>query len=183
MIVAAVFLIISPMLGLVLAQEDFSITCPDDEEPVIDLDCQRRRVLNPDASCTLLYCSGDNVPGAGPEFTDAFEFNIFNFFNVKIRVNSAQTVASLLYIGAMGFLGFCAIAAVGLGVYGAYRRSSPKDEDIAASAKILTNVLVGLILIVMSLVFSQLVASLLGLGSLTQMVDISPIFADEPVQI
>ncbi len=172
MVVAmAAFMLVARPQPVSAACTDFA--CTGCTNPKIDLVCQRNRLLDPNSKCTLLYC-GDN---GGTSSTPGNQSLNVNFFGVTIKVETDKQVATLIYVLFSFFLGAVAIAVTVLGVYGAYLRSKAESaDDIAKSTKLLTNVIIGLILIVVSLVIAQLVASFLGIQSLDKLVDFSGIF-------
>jgi hypothetical protein len=147
--------------------------CPGCKDTKVDFTCQRERLLNPSANCKLVYCADStNTPPTQQTRT----VNV-NFFGVNMSIDEDKQVATFIYIIFSFFFGFVALALTLLGVYGAFLRSkaeSPDDE--AKAAKLLTNAIVGLILIVLSLVIAQLIASALGIGSLDKLVDFSGVF-------
>lgn len=157
-------------------------TAGKDIPPKVDLVCQRQRLISPCSPeqaardntkcCTLLYCSGDPVKSQiGNKVLNV------NFFGVDLRFDEDKQVATLIYVLFSFFLAFVAIALTLLGVYGAFLRSrSATADDAAKASKLLTNAVVGLILIVFALVFAQLIASFLGIGNLDELVDFSGVF-------
>ena len=142
---------------------------PNCASPKIDLTCQRNRLIDPKTVCTLLYCA-DTVPCVSAQKD---KVNV-NFFGVDFHFDSDKEITSLVYIGFSLFLGVVAVAITGLGVYGAYLRSKAESPDDAAkAAKVLTNALIGLVLIVLAAVIAHLVANALGVQSLDQLISTS----------
>ena len=145
------------------------------DNPKIDLTCQRNRLVDPSTDCHLLYCA-DDAPAGGVGCLTKDKLNV-NFFGVDFHYDTDKGVASLIYVLFTVFLGFVAVAVSLLGVYGAFlrsRASSPDDE--AKAAKLLTNAVIGLILIVVAVVIAQLVACALGVESLDQLISFGGAF-------
>lgn len=160
-------------------QEQVCSRCGDDSEPEVNLTCQRARIFDPQSSyansCDLCICPGDN-PDNNPGDSTTVDLNIFG---INFRLNSAHAVSQLIYLGFMFFFGVIAIATVGLGVYGAVKRSQSEDEDnIATSQKIITNAIIGFILVIVGILGAQLVASFLGVGTINEIVDLNGIFGN-----
>lgn len=144
-------------------------TCPGGAEPKVDFACQREKIFNPQASCDLCLCPGEE--GITEETFDV------NLFGVVFRINSAQSFTHIIYLGFSFFLGIIAIATVGYAVYGAYKRSIAENEDqIAEAQKIITSAIAGLALVVVGIVLAQVVAAFLGVPSLNESVDFTRIF-------
>lgn len=147
--------------------------CTDCENPKVDLTCQRKRLVDPTDSCTLLYCGDSQAkpPELGSETVS------FNFFGVTIRMNSSRQLETILYVIFTLFLGVVAIGTVAYGIYGAFKRAGAQSaDDVASAVKIMQNALVGFLIAGLALLIAQLVASFIGVGSLTQVFDLSNIF-------
>jgi len=150
------------------AQTCSDYSCTDCENPKVDLVCQQRRLIDPsDTSCTLMYCAdGGNKPT-----TETPDVLNLNFFGVTIRLNSDQALASVLYLIFSFILAIALIATVFLGVLAAVNRArAEKDEDIAKAQKTMTNAITGFVLFGVSLVIVQIVATVIGVGSIFDMV-------------
>lgn len=164
-------LLLIPTQSRVSAQ-DVCTKCPGGGEPRIDFECQRRKILDPKAGCDVCLCTGESNASTG----DAFDLN---FFGIKLRLRSDAALAQILYLGFSVFLGVVAFVVVGLGIYGSVKRSrSETDDDIAAAQKIITNAVVGFIIIVISLLVVQLVASFLGLGSINEIATLPDLISE-----
>jgi len=175
------FLIIVVFSSLImLPQAAFASGCTDFrcngcENPKVDLVCQRKRLLDPNANCTLLYC-GDNTTTSPTQSSKVVDVN---FFGINMHVEEDKQVATFIFVLFSFFFGFVALALTLLGIYGAFLRSRAESaDDEAKASKLLTNAVVGLILIVLSLVIAQLIASALGIGSLDKLVDFSGVFSN-----
>lgn len=134
----------------------------------IDFACQRKRLVNPSDLCCLYVCPGNQSVGQGDEIIDV------NIFGINIRARDGALLQTLLFVGFNSFLGVVAIVLTFLGIGAAINRANAQsDDDIAKASKTITNAFVGLVMIVLSFVAAQLLASFLGLGSLNDMVDFS----------
>lgn len=152
--------------------QDVCTKCPDGSDPKIDFECQRQKILNPKASCDVCLCAGESNPSSA----EAFDLN---FFGINLRLRSDAALAQILYLGFSVFLGIVAFVVVGLGIYGAVKRSNAEtDDDIAAAQKIITNAVIGFIMIVVSLLVVQLVASFLGLGSINEIATLPDLISE-----
>lgn len=154
-------------------------TCEGDVEPQVNFTCQRAKLFDPDSSyaqsCDLCICPGD-APNDDPGDATTIDLNIFG---INFRLNSTKAVSQLIYLGFLFFLGVIALATIGLGIYGAVKRSQSEDEDnIAQSQKIITNAIIGFVLVIVGILGAQLVATFFGVGSLNEIVDLNPIFGD-----
>lgn len=165
-------LLILPTFAPVAADQDVCQKCADGSTPRIDFECQRRKILDPNAACSVCLCTGDSNSSTG----DAFDLN---FFGIKLRLRSDAALGQLFYLGFSAFLGVVAFVVVGLGLYGAVKRSRAETEDdIAAAQKIITNAVVGFIMIILSLLIVQLVASFLGLGSINEIATLPDLISE-----
>lgn len=152
-------------------------TCGDGKAAQVNFTCQRARLFEPDSSfartCELCYCGG-SVPGTDP----TGEILNLNIFGITLKLNSAFALSQVIYLGFTFFFGVIALAAVGLGIYGAVKRAQAEGEDdIATAQKIITNAIIGLVMVVVSILIAQLLAALLGVGTLNEIVDFSPLFS------
>jgi len=149
------------------AQTCSDYSCEGCENPKVDLVCQQRRLIDPDDPCTLMYCADDG----GKPTTETPDALNLNFFGVTIRLNSDQALASVLYLIFSFILAIALIATVFLGVMAAVNRArAEKDEDISKAQKTMTNAITGFILFGVSLVIVQIVATVIGVGSIFDMV-------------
>lgn len=150
------------------AQTCTDYSCTGCENPKVDLVCQQRRLIDPgDESCTLMYCADDG----GKPTTETPDALNLNFFGVTIRLNSDQALASLLYLIFSFILAIVLIATVVIGIIAAVNRArAEKDEDISKAQKTMTNAIIGFVIFGVSLVIVQIVATVIGVGSIFDMV-------------
>lgn len=154
-------------------------TCGGGAEPQVNFTCQRAKIFDPDSAyakgCDLCICPGEKPDN---DTKDATTVDL-NIFGINFRLNSTRAVSQFIYLLFMFFMGVIAIATVVYGIYGAVKRSQSEDEEnIAASQKIITNAIVGFILVIVGILGAQLVANFLGVGTLNEIVDLSRIFGD-----
>lgn len=148
--------------------------CLGCENPKINLNCQRQKFLDPNTQCTLFYCA-DN----GEVPTDVESTIRVNLFGVYIRLNNERAFSQMIFLIFNLVLGVIAITIMAMGLLGVVRRARAESpDDISAASKIMTNALVGFVLIVLSLLFAQLVGSFLGVGNISELVDFSPLFSN-----
>lgn len=151
-------------------------SCPDGSPAQIDFNCQRAKLFDPTSSyarsCTLCACGsiGPSDPG------DAKMINL-NLFGINLRLDSGYAFGQLIYLGFTFFFGVIALAAVGLGIFGAVKRAQAENEDdIATSQKIITNAIIGLVTTVIGVLAAQLVAVFLGVPTINEIFDLTVLF-------
>jgi hypothetical protein len=99
-----------------------------------------------------------------------------NIFDVRLRFDSDKAISQIIFTGFTAFMGIAALIAVVKGVQASITRAMAADEAKVKDAnKSLRNSVAGFALIILSLVIAQLVAALLGIGSLTQITNITRI--------
>ncbi len=141
----------------------------------IDLGCQRARLFTPQSTtaknCTLYFCAdgGVTAPNSGSDLS-------FNVFGVSIRINTDAGIYALLFLAFNLFLGIVATALVIIGVRAAIKRArADSDDEVASAGKTLQNSVIGLGIIILSLLIVQIVANLVGVGSVADLVNFSVI--------
>ena len=137
----------------------------------INLNCQRARILDPQSSaaqtCELFLCPGR-------EFATTETIDVSIFF-VNIRLNSETAIGQALFIIFNVILGIVVLATVLFGIYGSYKRAvASGPDDIAESQKIITNAIIGFLMVGLTLVIIQVFASFIGVGSIFELVDFGP---------
>lgn len=143
-----------------------SYTLPGCDDVRVDFACQRRKILDPADSCEEVYCAGTRPPSYSGEIIN------LNVFGVRISLTSERAIAQIVFLGFSAFLGIVALTITAIGVYASFKRANAEsDDDIQYSTRIIRNAVIGLIIIVLSLVIVQFVASILGLGSITELAD------------
>ncbi len=129
-----------------------------------DFNCINRKLLNPSVDCCEDKCSDDNQ-----EFTIPNELDpLFSFFGYTFAVKDGQQIPTLINLAISTFLGFVSVYALGMGIYqGAVVRARTTDpEKIAEVSKSFVALVGGFILSWGFIVIMQVVANLIGLGSL-----------------
>jgi len=163
---------------LVSAQEQ-KLTCKNNPylEPkdcgeagvTIDSNCQARRILNPNPKeeCCILVCKSANIL---PTETLS-RFSSFNLFGTTYRIDltNRANIEMLINLAIITIISIAGLYALFRGAYlaGFVLPSSEKDEDFSKISKELRNLVFGFLLAVGSIVIVQLVFTVLGLGSLT----------------
>ncbi len=156
------FVLFAGIFSPVYAQNDTDYECPEGcSDYRVDFACQRAKLVDPKVDCEVCVCAGDiNIR------IKTLDIPI-NIFNVAIRLDSDKAVGQLIFLVMSMFLGVVALATAGLGIFAAVKRAQAEtDDDVAQAQKTMTNALVGFVLVVISILIAQLVASYLGVGSL-----------------
>lgn len=139
----------------------------------IDFKCQRDKLVDPDSPCCVQYCGNVN-PNKNNREAEKIDWTLFN---VRFSLDSDKAVAQVLFIVFNLFLAVVAMYAVFVGVYASVQRAqADSEEKVAATIKQMRNAIIGLVLIGLSLLIAQLIASLLGLGSVAELTDFSGLF-------
>jgi hypothetical protein len=148
--------------------------CTGCNNPKLDLGCQRERLFSPTSnvarSCKLYFCADGGTTAPTQSSSDIK----LNLFGVQVRINTDAGIYALLALGFSMFLGIVAIALVVIGLRAAIRRArAESDDEMAAAAKTMQNSAVGFGIIILSLVIVQIVANLVGVGSIVNLVSFS----------
>lgn len=141
-------------------------SCPDacTDSCEVDIACQNKLLFDKGANCLPFRC-----PGKGTE-TPIQVVNL-NLFGITIRLNSEKAIQQIIVLAFSVFLGVVALAGVMIGVVAAIQRADTTDAaKIAKLTLTMRNAIVGVILVVMSMVFVQLVASFIGVGNIFSIV-------------
>jgi hypothetical protein len=137
----------------------------------IDFRCQQNKLIDPRYACEVYYCQ-DGRPTENPPTPGREQILRVNIFGIGLRLNSEKAVQQMISLGFSVFLGVVAIVAVINGVIAAFKRSTAnKAEDAQKLMKSMQNSIVGFLIVGLSLLIVQLVASALGLGSVFSIVD------------
>lgn len=145
---------------------------------------------SPPPNCIPQYCekneracgSNDVIPdssinpnsgGAQEDIENLIQVNIYG---INLRLNSDRAITQIIFLGFSIFLAIAALAAAFIGVKAAIDRADSENEDkIKGASKSIQNAMVGFALIVLSLVIVQLVAAVIGVGSIFQLVTVNTI--------
>jgi hypothetical protein len=163
------------VLGADRCETPSGCTCSGNNTVELDFSCNQRRLLSPNFDCSLFKCS--NLL----DFSQTFEGdenqtikNLVNIFGVRINARGGKVLQTLIFVGFSLFLSVVSLALMFYGLWASYLRArADSDADVEKASKMIRNAAVGLGLIALSLVFAQLTASFLGLGSINEMVDFS----------
>lgn len=146
--------------------------CPSagDYEP--DFNCINAKVINPKLECCPNRCVGGATIGEDPSesLQPLTKFNIFNT-QISLDFRNPNTIPTLVNLLISTALGIVSLYVLFRGIYIAafVRTRSTSPEDIAKVNKELTNLLIGFLIAWGSIFIVQLVANLLGLGSLSNL--------------
>lgn len=171
------FLIATP----VSAQTYYDKACCD--QPIVNPRCVSLQLSGDvSSSCEELYCEVDQYncgargripsilvdgdPCASVE-SDLLDVINVNFFGISLRFDNDRAIQQLLLIGFTGFLAVAALAAIFIGIGAAIQRAVADTEDkIASTTKSIQNAMIGFVLIILSIVIAQVVATVIGVGSI-----------------
>lgn len=130
----------------------------------VDFACVNKKLLDPGASCCEEKCLDTNDSFVVPSEYDP----LFSFFGYTFAITSGQQLPTLINLAITTFLGFVSVYAIIMGIYqGAILRAGTDDpEEIAKISKTFITLILGFFLAWGFIVIIQIVASLLGLGSL-----------------
>jgi len=144
------------------------INCGE-EGITIDSNCQARRILDPkpDEDCCILICR--NTSSLDSETLSTFtNLNLFGT-TYRIDLTNRSNIEMLINLAIITIISIAGLYALFRGAYlaGFVLPSSEKDEDFSKISKELRNLVFGFFLAVGSIVIVQLIFTVLGLGSLT----------------
>ena len=125
--------------------------------------CINEKFVNPGSTCCVDKCAGED-PGEVPaEYQPLFEF-----FGATFAVTKEQQIHKLINLAITTALGFASVYALIMSIYqGAFVRARATDaEAIEQSNKVILSLIAGFFLAWGFIVIIQVVANLLGLGSL-----------------
>lgn len=139
---------------------------PGDYEP--DFNCINARFVNPGLECCPNKCVGDTSPV--PEEDVYQTFNIFGT-SINLDFSDPQTIPTIVNIAISTVLGIISLYVLFRGIYiAAFVRTSTNDPSkIAAVNKELVNLFIGFGLAWGAIFLVQLVANVIGLGSLNNL--------------
>lgn len=141
-------------------------SAPGEYEP--DFNCINNKFLNPNLECCPNKCVGGST--SSPEDDTYQQINFFGT-TVGLDFSNPNTIPTLVNLGISTFLGIISIYALFRGIYvAAFIRTSATDPArIAAINKELTNLVIGFIIAWGAIFIVQLVANIIGLGSLSNL--------------
>ncbi len=179
-IIGAVLFTFFFLPGKVEAQYYDRVCC---DQPIVNPRCVSLQLSGQVSdNCEELYCTVDQYNcGANGRIPDALVtggpcsiveedltnlINV-NFFGIELRFDSDRAIQQILLVAFTGFLGIAALVAVFVGIIAAIQRATADSEDkIATSTKSIQNAVIGFVIIILSLVIAQVVASVIGVGSI-----------------
>ncbi|MCA9387170.1 hypothetical protein KC669_04005 [Candidatus Dojkabacteria bacterium] len=125
--------------------------------------CINEKIVNPQSDCCIDKCAGEGESEVPEEYAP-----LFSFFGATFAVTKDQQIPTLINLAITTALGFASVYALVMGIYqGAYVRSKATDpETIEQTNKVITSLILGFILAWGFIVIMQVVANLIGLGSL-----------------
>lgn len=137
-------------------------------ECITDPVCMRKKIIDPRDPCEVNYCAGENPNTSSNQPDPVTELNIFG---TRIKLNSEVAIQQLIFLAFSLFLGIVALTVAINGLMAGVKRTQTTDAgEIKKLTQTMQNSIVGLVIVVMSLLIAQFVASFLGLGSLTNLV-------------
>lgn len=138
--------------------------CPNDYVP--DLQCINTRLFNPGILCCPNKCN--NAPSNVCDTVYQTYFSQFDIFGTtfKINPNNLPTIINLFITTILGLISIYALLR-GIYVAGIKRTQAISPEDIANLNKELTNLVIGFIIAWGFIIIIQIVANILGVGSLS----------------
>jgi hypothetical protein len=141
--------------------------CSGQGEYVPDFSCINRKLLDPTDTC----CENKCKDSAGAEEPEVYREVINSFFGYSLAVRDGQQIPVLINLAITTVLGFVSLYALVMGIYlGGYVRSrATTAEEIESTNKKLTTLIIGFILAWGFIVIVQIVANLIGLGSLNSL--------------
>ena len=139
--------------------------CRGQGQYTIDFSCVNKKITSPGFNCCEEKCVGD--PGATDVLNEEIE-PLFSFFGYTFAVREGQQIPVLINLVITTFLGIVSVYTLGMGIYqGAVVRARATDpETIAAVQKTVLTLIIGFILSWGFIVIIQVIANLIGLGSL-----------------
>ena len=140
-------------------------TCREPGQYEPDFNCINQRFLDPSLDCCPNKCVGGQSSVEEPVVLQ--EFNIFGT-TIGLDFSNANTLPTLINIGISTVLGIISFYALFRGVYiAAFVRTSTTDASkIAAVNTELKNLIIGFIIAWAAIFIVQLIANIIGLGSL-----------------
>jgi hypothetical protein len=149
-------------------------SCPTDYEP--DFNCIQKQILDPTAKnpSSAQFCCENKCKDIGglPTEDRARQLDpLFTFFGQTLYVSVAERIPTLINLAITTALGLMSVYTVVYGTYVAgYKRTQTTDPgEIEKISKTLKNLVLGFVLAWSFIFIIQLVASLLGLGSLSNL--------------
>ncbi len=141
--------------------------CPNDYEP--DFNCINERLFNPDSTCCQNKCKGS---AGAPNVTTPEIQPLIRFFGRTLAIREASQLPVIINLAITTFLGFVSVYAVVYGIYvaGFIRARTTNEEEIQKANKTLIYLFAGFILAWSFIIIIQLIANVLGLGSLNNLV-------------
>lgn len=131
-----------------------------------DYNCVQKRIFEPGVDCCELKCTGESGEGKVEELEVLFEI-----FGRQYGISGADKIPFLINMAISSVLAAISIYAVLYGFYiGAFVRARTTDEaEIEKANKTLVYLIAGFVLAWSFVFIIQIIASLLGWGSLTDL--------------
>jgi len=144
--------------------------CPETYVP--DFNCIQKKFVDPAFNCTENKCPGD----AGVTDAEVTEFEpLLEFFGTELYIESEDEFPVLINLAITTVLGIASVYAIVRGIFvgAVLRAQTTNEEEIVKYNKEFTTLILGFILAWSFILIMQIVASLLGLGSLQDLTLIS----------
>ncbi len=139
--------------------------CPNDYEP--DFNCINKKLFDPSYGCCENKCKGSPSPTQIPSELSP----LITIFGQTFAIKNGQQIPTLINLAISTVLGVISVYAVLNGIYlTGFKRANTTDQaEIEKINKNLTTMILGFILAWSFIIIIQLVSSLLGLGSLSNL--------------
>lgn len=146
-------------------------SCTGVNEFTFDAACEFRRITNKEETCCVAICKSDAASGNLTEDSAAYQ-SLISFFGRTLAIRSEDQIPALINLGISSFLGVISAYAMIRGVYvgGVVRAQSTDPEKIAEANKELGVMIVAVVIAFSFIIIIQILANLLGLGSLNNLV-------------